>query len=36
MPASVTLYSCGVWLCVGIFTGMGWAFGSTIVAKLLR
>jgi hypothetical protein len=34
MPATVTLYSIGVWFCVGFFTGAGWALASLLVARL--
>ena len=36
MPTTITLYQCGVWLCVGFFTGAGWAFGSWVIGRLTR
>lgn len=34
MPTAVTAYALGVWFCVGLFTGMGWAFGTWIVGVI--
>jgi hypothetical protein len=36
MPTTITLYQIGVWLCVGFFTGLGWALGTLLVARILR
>ena len=36
MPDTVTLYLVGAWLVVGFSTGMGWALGTAIVARVLR
>jgi hypothetical protein len=36
MPNEITLYQIGVWFCVGLFTGAGWALGSWIIGRLLR
>jgi hypothetical protein len=35
MPATITLYLIGVWICVGFFTGFGWSVGSWLAARLL-
>lgn len=34
MPATVTLYLCGVWVCVGFFVGLGWAIGHLVVNRI--
>jgi hypothetical protein len=36
MPTTVSLYAIGVWFAVGLFTGLGWALGHWVIAKLLR
>lgn len=36
MPETITLYQCGVWFCVGLFTSLGWSLGALIVARLFR
>lgn len=36
MPETISLYAIGVWLAVGFFTGVGWAFGAVLVARLVR
>ena len=36
MPTTVTLYEMGVWFLVGFSTGVGWAFGTAVVARILR
>jgi hypothetical protein len=35
MPVTISLYSIGVWFCVGFFTGCGWALGQWIVGRVL-
>lgn len=35
MPTTISLYQIGVWCCVGLFTGGGWALGSWVVNRLL-
>jgi hypothetical protein len=34
MPVVVTFYAIGVWCCVGLFTGGGWALGTWLIGKL--
>ena len=36
MPTTVSLYQCGVWICVGFFTGAGWGIGVWLVGRILR
>lgn len=36
MPATITLYLIAVWLCVGFFTGLGWAIAYWLTGKLLH
>ncbi len=36
MPTHITVYDCAVWLAVGFFAGLGWAFAGLIVARLFR
>ncbi len=36
MPTTITLYQIGVWLCVGLFVGLGWAVAQWAVAKSLK
>lgn len=36
MPSEVTLYVAGVWVCVGLCVGFGWAIAHAIVARLTR
>ena len=36
MPESISLIACGIWFCVGFFTGAGWAFGSWLIGKITR
>lgn len=36
MPSTVSLYECGVWFCVGFFTGLGWAIASWLVGRVFR
>ncbi len=35
MPTAITLYLCGIWFCVGFFTGLGWALASRLVSRSL-
>lgn len=35
MPNTVTVYLCGVWFCVGLFTGIGWGLAGVVVAHLV-
>ena len=34
MPNDITLSQCGVWFCVGFFTGGGWAFAQWVIGRL--
>lgn len=34
MPTTITLYSIGVWFCVGLFTGFGWFLASVLIARV--
>jgi hypothetical protein len=34
MPVTITPYLIGVWFCVGLFAGLGWALAHWIVARL--
>lgn len=36
MPSTITIYQVGVWFCVGLFTGGGWAAGIWLVSRILR
>ncbi len=36
MPMTISLYAFGVWICVGIAVGFGWAFGSWLFGKIAR
>lgn len=36
MPTTITLYAIGVWTCVGLFTGAGWAVAGWLVVRILR
>jgi hypothetical protein len=36
MPADITLKLVGIWICVGFFTGFGWALGTWLVGRILR
>lgn len=36
MPTDLTPYAALVWLCVGFFTGLGWAVAALLVARLAR
>ena len=33
MPSTVNLYQIGVWFCVGLFTGAGWAIAALLVGR---
>jgi hypothetical protein len=34
MPSKINLYQIGVWVCVGFFTGAGWAFAAWLVGRI--
>ena len=36
MPSAISLYACGVWFCVGLFTGIGWTLGAWIIGRIVR
>jgi hypothetical protein len=36
MPSTVSLYAIGVWLAVGLFTGLGWAIAGLLISRLFR
>jgi hypothetical protein len=35
MPATISLQLIGIWICVGFFTGIGWAIANVIISRLL-
>ena len=35
MPSTVNLYQIGVWFCVGLFTGAGWAIAAGLVGRIM-
>lgn len=36
MPNALTIDSCLIWFCVGLFTGSDWALGTWLIGKVLR
>jgi hypothetical protein len=34
MPSKINLQQIGVWVCVGFFTGAGWAFAAWLVGRI--
>jgi hypothetical protein len=36
MPSTISLYSVGVWVCVGFFTGAGWTCAAWLFGRILR
>lgn len=34
MPSTITLYLLGVWICVGLFTAIGWGLGLWIIGRI--
>ena len=35
MPSTINVYQIGVWFCVGLFTGAGWAIAAWLVGRVL-
>jgi hypothetical protein len=34
MPTTISFVLIGIWICVGFFTGLGWAFGTWVAGRL--